>query len=69
MSSDSKDLAVLLQKIDTPAKAQEFNRHLRSFFAYTISEYNLPFPNIDRFGTIEGEDDMIPEIEEEEEAP
>ena len=69
MDSDSKHLAVLLQKIDTPAKAKEFERYLRSFFAYTITEYNLPFPNIDRFGTIEGEDDMIPEIEEEEEAP
>ena len=65
MDSDSKHLAVLLQKTDTPAKAKEFDRYLKAFFAYTITEYNLPFPNIDRFGTIEGEDDIIPEMEEE----
>lgn len=57
MDSDSRHLAVLLQKVDTPAKHKEFDRYLRSFFAYTITEYNLPFPNIDRFGTIDGEED------------
>jgi len=57
MDDNSKNLAILLQKTDTPAKAKEFDRYLRSFFAYTITEYNLPFPNIDQFGTIEGEED------------
>ena len=59
MDDDPKNFALLLQKIDTPAKAKEFDRYLRSYNAYTITEYNLPFPNIDRFGTIEGEEDVM----------
>jgi hypothetical protein len=58
MDSDPRHLAVLLQKTDTPAKAQEFDRYLKAFFAYTITEYNLPFPNIDQFGTIDGEENI-----------